>query len=267
MTVTGGHKPLVLRSEQGHVAELVLHRPDVMNAMSTALMLELTTACQQVSSQPEIRAVVLSGAGSRAFCVGADLKERNGFSTDDLMAQRPVFQAAFAAVRDLPVPVIAAVHGYALGGGLELALSCDVIVIDDSAVLGLPEVTVGLVPGGGGTQLLSRRTGLGRALELVLSGRRVQAEEAVRLGIAERRVGEGLAQEEALKLAAVMAAGSPTAVRAAKAAVRAGYDLPLPDALDLEDAAWRRASASPDRVEGIAAFNERRPPVWSPPST
>jgi enoyl-CoA hydratase/carnithine racemase len=165
------------------------------------------------------------------------------------------------------MPVIAAVHGYALGGGLELALSCDVIVVDDSAVLGLPEVTVGLVPGGGGTQLLSRRTGLGRALELVLSGRRVQAEEAVRLGMADRRVAEGLALEDALQLAGLMAAASPTAVRAAKAAIRVGYDLSLQDALDVEDQAWRRASASPDRVEGIAAFNERRPPVWTPAST
>jgi enoyl-CoA hydratase/carnithine racemase len=267
MTAARGHEPLVLRSHQGHVAELVLHRPDVMNALSTALMLELTRACQELSAEPELRAVVLSGAGSRAFCVGADLKERNGFSTADLSAQRPVFQAAFAAVRDLPMPVIAAVHGYALGGGLELALSCDVIVVDDSAVLGLPEVTVGLVPGGGGTQLLSRRTGLGRALELVLSGRRVQAEEAVRLGMADRRVAEGLALEDALQLAGVMAAASPTAVRAAKAAIRVGYDLSLQDALDVEDQAWRRASASPDRVEGIAAFNERRPPVWTPAST
>ena len=208
----------------------------------------------------DVRAVVLSGSGSRAFCVGADLKERNGFSEQDLLAQRPVFRAAFAAVRALPVPVVAAVHGYALGGGLELALSCDLIVVDNRAIVGLPEVTVGLVPGGGGTQLLSRRAGLATALDLVLSGRRLDAPEALHLGVVDRQVEEGQAHDEARAIASTFAAASPTAVRGAKHAVRAGLSLPLDEALALEDGAWRSAVASTDRVEGIAAFNERRAP-------
>jgi enoyl-CoA hydratase/carnithine racemase len=253
---------LVLRQDDGHIAEIVLHRPHALNALSTALMRELITTCEEVAADVDVRAVVLSGAGSRAFCVGADLKERKGFSTDDLFSQRPVFRAAFDAVRALPVPVIAAVHGFALGGGLELALSCDLIVVDDTALVGLPEVTIGLVPGGGGTQLLARRTGLATALDLILSGRHVGAEEAVRLGVVDRRVAEGQARDEAMALAGVCAAASPTAVRAAKRAVREGFDLPLTEGLDLEGLAWQEAVSSPDRVEGITAFNERRPPVW-----
>lgn len=256
------HSPLVLREGHGHVAEIVLHRPHALNALSTQLMIELRQVCEAVAADSDVRAVVLSGSGSRAFCVGADLKERNGFSEADLLAQRPVFAAGFAAVRRIPVPVVAAVHGFALGGGLELALSCDLIVVDDRAIVGLPEVTVGLVPGGGGTQLLSRRAGLATALDLVLSGRRVDAPEALRLGVVDRQVAEGQAHDEARALAATCAAASPTAVRAAKDAVRAGLMLPLDDALALEDAAWRTAIASTDRIEGIAAFNERRPPVW-----
>jgi enoyl-CoA hydratase/carnithine racemase len=261
------HSPLVLREGGGHVAEIVLHRPHALNALSTQLMVELRDVCETLAADPGVRAVVLSGSGSRAFCVGADLKERNGFSERDLLAQRPVFAAAFAALRDIPVPVVAAVHGYALGGGLELALSCDLIIVDDRAIVGLPEVTVGLVPGGGGTQLLSRRAGLATALDLVLSGRRLDAPEALRLGIVDRQVEEGQAHDEARAIAATCAAASPTAVRAAKHAVRAGFAMPLDDGLAVEDAAWRTAVSSADRVEGIAAFNERRPAVWDAPAS
>jgi enoyl-CoA hydratase/carnithine racemase len=263
MSGVDAHAPLVLRDTHGHVGELVLHRPHALNALSTALMLEFAEACRHVAADPDVRAVVLSGAGSRAFSVGADLKERNDFSTEDLLAQRPVFRAAFDALRALDVPVIAAVHGFALGGGLELALSCDVIVAEDTVSLGLPEVTIGLVPGGGGTQLLARRTGLATALDLTLTGRRLDAEEAIRLGVIDRRVAEDEARDEALELARLCAAASPTAVRAAKRAVRKGFDLPLAEGLDVEDLAWREAVAGPDRIEGIAAFNERRPPIWS----
>jgi enoyl-CoA hydratase/carnithine racemase len=261
------HSPLVLREGVGHVAEIVLHRPHALNALSTQLMIELRQVCDAVRADPDVRAVVLSGSGSRAFCVGADLKERNGFSEKDLLAQRPIFRDAFAAVRAIEVPVVAAVHGYALGGGLELALSCDLIVVDDRTIVGLPEVTVGLVPGGGGTQLLSRRAGLATALDLVLSGRRIDAPEALRLRVVDRQVGEGQAHDEARAIAATCAAASPTAVRAAKHAVRTGLSLPLDDALVREDDAWRTAVASPDRVEGIAAFNERRAPVWKAPTS
>jgi enoyl-CoA hydratase/carnithine racemase len=252
----------------GHIAELVLDRPEALNALSTAMAVSLATATSQLAAggaAGSVRAVVLTSTAERAFCVGADLKERNSFSDADLMHQRPRFQAAFGGVLALPVPAIAAVHGFALGGGFELALSCDLIVADASAVFGLPEVTVGLVPGGGGTQLLSRRIGSSRAADLVLTGRRVDVAEAERLGVVDRRVAQGQAHAAALELASRIAANSPVAVRNAKRALRRGLDVDLAAGLDLEDSAWRATAFSADRPEGIAAFNDRRPPRWPDP--
>jgi len=248
----------------GHpgVAEIMLDRAEAMNAINTAMALRLAQACAELAADPHIRAVVLYGSGGRAFCVGADLKERNRMSDADMMRQRPVFRAAFGGVLGLPQPVIAAVHGYALGGGCELALSCDVIVADETAVFGLPETTVGLVPGGGGTQLATRRLGPGRAADLILSGRRVDAAEAERIGLADRVVPAGTACPQAIEIAARMAANSPVAVKAAKKAIRQGAGTGLATALEVEDAAWRTAALSADRREGIAAFNERRQPQW-----
>ncbi|MBS2962134.1 enoyl-CoA hydratase/isomerase family protein [Actinocrinis puniceicyclus] len=249
--------------QHGHVAELVLDRPAALNAISTALARELAAEASALAANPSIRAIVLSALGDRAFCVGADLKERNGFTDADLLAQRPVFRRAFGSIIDLPVPAIAAVSGFALGGGCELALACDLIVADDGAQFGLPEVGVGLVPGGGGTQLLARRIGVARAADLIYTGRRVTADEATALGIVNRRVtGQHTARDAALKLAAQIAANSPVGVRNAKHALRAGIDLPLSAGLDVEDAAWRATAFSQDRIEGIRAFAEKREPRW-----
>jgi enoyl-CoA hydratase/carnithine racemase len=248
----------------GHegVAEILLDRPGAMNAISTALAQRLAQACAGLAADPGIRAVVLAASGDRAFCVGADLKERAGMSDADLLRQRPLFRAAFGGLLALPQPVIAAVHGYALGGGCELALCCDLIVADETAVFGLPETTVGLVPGGGGTQLMQRRVGPGRAADLIFTGRRVDAGEAARIGLADRLVPAGTAGEHARRLAGEIAANSPTAVKAAKRAIREGGALSLGPALEVEDAAWRAAALSADREEGIAAFNEKRKPAW-----
>ena len=244
------------------VAEITLSRPEAMNAISSQLAGELAQACTEVAADPGVRAVVLSAAGERAFCAGADLKERSKMTDADILRQRPAMRGAFGAVLALPQPVIAAVHGFALGGGCELALGCDLIVDDDTAVFGLPEVTVGLVPGGGGTQLALRRLGVGRAADLVLTGRKVGADEAERLGLIDRRVPRGTAAQAAIELAGQIAANSPVAVRAAKQAMRHGWGVGLESGLDVEDAAWRTAVVSADRREGIAAFVEKRPPAW-----
>ncbi|GGU09034.1 enoyl-CoA hydratase [Actinomadura citrea] len=246
----------------GHVAEIVLDRPEALNALSTAMARRLADACAEIAADAVVRAVVLSAAGEKAFCVGADLKERNAMTDEEILAQRPVFRAAFGGVLNLPQPVVAAVHGYALGGGCEFALSADMIVADESAVFGLPEVSVGLVPGGGGTQLALRRLGPGRAADLVFTGRRLGIEEALAYGLADRRVPAGTAREEALGIAQVIARNSPTAVRAAKRAMRLGGGTTLDTALELEENAWRTAAFSADRREGIAAFNEKRKPNW-----
>ena len=177
----------------------MLDRPAALNALSTAMLAGLARACDQVAADGEVRAVLLTAAGERAFCVGADLKERAAMTDEQILAQRPVFRAAFGALLGLPQPVIAAVHGFALGGGCELALSCDIIVADETAVFGLPETSVGLVPGCGGTQLATRRLGPGRAADLVLTGRRLDAAEAERIGLADRRVPAGGAVECAME--------------------------------------------------------------------
>jgi enoyl-CoA hydratase/carnithine racemase len=247
--------------EAAAVAEILLDRPEAMNALSTVMAARLAEVCAGLAADREIRAIVLAAAG-QAFCVGADLKERAAMSDADLMAQRPVFRAAFGSVLALPQPVIAAVHGYALGGGCELALSCDLIVADETAVFGLPEVTVGLVPGGGGTQLALRRLGPGRAADVVLTGRRVDAAEAERLGLADRLVPTGGAGEISRELAVRIAGNSPVAVVNAKRALRQGAGVPLAVGLEVEDSAWRAAAFSADRKEGIAAFVQKRNPQW-----
>jgi len=244
------------------IAELVLARPEALNAISTQLATELASATDTLRADGDVRVVLLAAEGDRAFCVGADLKERNAMSDADLLAQRVVFRAAFGGVLNLPQPTVAAVHGFALGGGCELALSCDVVVGDETAVLGLPEVSIGLVPGGGGTQLALRRLGPGRAADVVLTGRRIPAEEAHTLGLIDRLVPAGSARNAAHEVAAQIAKNSPVATRAAKRALRHGWGLDYAAAMDVEDAAWRTAATSADRREGIAAFNEKRPPVW-----
>ncbi|MEW2130486.1 enoyl-CoA hydratase-related protein [Streptomyces sp. NPDC005435] len=252
----------VLVRRHGQVAELVLDRPKAMNAVSTEMARSLTAACAALAADREARVVVLTSSHERAFCVGADLKERNSFTDADLMRQRPVARAAYTGVLELPMPTIAAVHGFALGGGFELALACDLIVADGTAVVGLPEVSVGVIPGGGGTQLLPRRVGAARAAELIFTARRVEADEAGRLGLVDQVVEPGRDRDEALALAARIAGNSPVGLRAAKRAMRLGVGLDLRAGLEVEDAAWRTTAFSGDRAEGVAAFNDKRRPVW-----
>ena len=254
--------PIITSRPADGIAEITLNRPEAMNSISSAMAAELTRACAELAAAPEVRVVVFGAAGERAFCAGADLKERAGLTDADIMRQRHVIRAVFGALLALPQPAIAAVHGFALGGGCELALSCDLVVADETATFGLPEVTVGLVPGGGGTQLALRRLGPGRAADLVLTGRKVGIEEAMRLGLVDRRVPAGQDGPAALELAGQIAANSPVAVRAAKRAIRHGWGVSLEAGLDIEDAAWRTAALSADRREGVAAFVEKRKPAW-----
>jgi enoyl-CoA hydratase/carnithine racemase len=246
----------------GRVATVTLNRPGALNAISTELAVALAEAVEPLATDPGVRAVVLTGAGERAFCVGADLKQRAGLDDHGWFVQREAFRRGFAAVRRCPLPTVAAVSGFALGGGTELAISCDLVVAADDATFGLPEVRLGLVPAGGGTQLLVRRAGRAAARDLVLTGRRVGAEEARRLGLADRVVPKGEVLTAATALAGELAGNAPTAVRMAKWALEVGGDLPLEAAMEVEDQAWRRAVLSDDRREGIAAWVEQRAPDW-----
>jgi enoyl-CoA hydratase/carnithine racemase len=262
--VSSPHPGVILRATGGppHVAEIVLDRPDALNAVSTTMARGIAAAVSELGADPTVRAVVLSSSSEKAFCVGADLKERNALTDDELRRQRPIARSAYGGVLDLPVPTVAAVHGYALGGGCELALACDLIVADETAVFGLPEVSVGVIPGGGGTQLLARRVGWGRAADLVFTARRIDAAEAFRVGVADRLVPAGTDRDVAFDIAATISRNSPVGVRNAKKAMRLGLDLPLAAGLEIEDAGWRATAFSGDRTEGVAAFNEKRVPNW-----
>jgi len=248
--------------EDGEVVEIVLDRPDALNAVSTAMARAIARVGARVAADPDVRCVVLSSSQHRAFCVGADLKERNQLTDVQLFEQRPLGRAAYRSILDLPVPAIAAVEGHALGGGFELALSCDLIVAGEGAAVGLPEVSVGVIPGGGATQLLPRRVGWSRAASMVFTARRLSAAEAHVLGAVDEVVPTGTARERALELAAAIAANSPVGLRQAKKAMRLGFDLDLVAGLEIEDGCWRQTAFSADRVEGVAAFVEKRRPRW-----
>jgi len=245
-----------------HVAEIVLDRPEATLPVSTTMARAIAVATVRVAADETVRCVVLTSSHEKAFCVGADLKERNSFTDADLMEQRPVARAAYGGVLDLPVPAIAAVDGFALGGGFELALSCDVVVAGEGALVGLPEVSVGVIPGGGGTQLLVRRIGWSRAAKAIFTASRMPAREALELGAVDEVVPAGTARDRALELARAISANSPVGLRSAKRAMRLGADVGLDAGLEIEDACWRATAFSGDRREGVAAFAEKRRPVW-----
>jgi len=230
--------------ESGEVVVVTLNRPDALNALDTPLLLQLESAFADFDA----RAVIVTGAG-RAFCVGADLKERDGMDRDAWREHHTVLRRAFQAVRDCAAPTIAAVEGYAVAGGFELALACDLVVAARDTVFGLPEVTRGIMPGAGATQLLPRAL----AKDLILTGRSLGAEEAERRGIVARLVEPGTALAGARALAEQIAANAPIAVRAAKRAI---------DGRQAELGAYWAAVDSEDRREGMRSFVEGRTPKF-----
>lgn len=245
-----------------HVAELVLDRPEALNAVSTAMAEAIRDATQQLAGDDTVRCVVLTSSHGKAFCVGADLKERNTLTDPELVQQRPLARSAYGGVLALPMPAIAAVDGFALGGGFELALSCDLIVAGEGALVGLPEVGVGVIPGGGGTQLLVRRVGWSRAASMIFTAAKLPAADAFAMGAVDELVAPGTARDRALEVARSIAANSPVGLRNAKRAMRLGADVDLTSGLEIEDACWRATAFSGDRREGVAAFAEKRTPNW-----
>lgn len=252
----------VLLERDEHLAELILNRPDALNAIDNRLATDLIDACTQIASDTSIWTVIFRGAGERAFCAGADLKVRRDFTPDQWSEQRTLFRQMFKAVRDVPQPMIAAVHGYALGGGTELAMLADFIVASDDAVFGLTEVSLGIIPGGGGTQSLPRLIGRHRAKELIYTARRVAAPDALTLGLVNHVVPREDLLVRARALVAEIMRNSPYATRQAKWAIDHGVDQRFEDGLEREHEAYLRAIASDDRQEGIDAFNARRPPQF-----
>lgn len=245
-----------------HICTIRLNRPEALNAISGAMAEELTTVLRELARDKDVWVVVLAAAGEKAFCVGADLKERASFSLEDFYRNREQIRGLFEALRKLPQPTVACVFGFALGGGFELALSCDLVVASRDAVFGLPEARVGLLAAGGGTQLLARKVGTSRAKNLIFRGLRIDAEEAHRYGLLVEVAERDRLEASALEVARDLCRSSPVAVRAAKRAIDAGYGHPIDEGIEIENDAWIRVISSEDRTEGIAAFNEKRDPRW-----
>ncbi len=253
---------IVQTEEDGHVAVVVLNRPHVLNAFNTAMARRLSQVLDEISVQPQVRAVILTGAGERAFCTGGDLKERRGMTPEQWTLQHRLFESTHWKLRNLRKPVFAAVRGYALGGGAEMALSTDFIVCSESARFGLPEVTRGIQPGAGGTQLLPRTAFRGMALQLLMTGAPIDAAEALRIGIVNKVVADAELMPAALGIAVQIARNSPSAVQQAKHAAVLGLDQPLEHGIEIEIECYQRMVGHPDRHEGVNAFNEKRQPKF-----
>jgi enoyl-CoA hydratase len=242
------------------VALVTIQRPDVLNALSFDLLDALADALATLDADPACRAIVLSGSGERAFAAGADIRELARQTPVTLLVENRF--SAWERIAATRKPVIAAVRGFALGGGCELALSCDLIVAGEDARFGQPEINLGVMPGAGGTQRLTRAIGRARAMDLILTGRTITAREAETMGLVSRVVPAERTLDEALALGAAVAAQAPVAVLAAKEAVRLAEELPLGDGLRHERRAFFALFATEDQTEGMAAFVEKRRPEW-----
>jgi enoyl-CoA hydratase len=257
----GMPETILIREPTPGVAVVAFNRPEVANALSTQMGLELLEAWTALAARTDVRCVVLTGEG-RHFQAGADLKERNGMSDAAWAEQHKVFEAMVRAQLAVPVPIIAAVNGAAMGGGCEMTLACDFAYAADTARFGLPEVGLGIMPGLGGTQLLTRSVGERRALEILVSGRPLSAAEALEAGIVNRVVPAAELMAAVLETATRIAANAPLSVKALKHVVHEGHSLDLAAAMELELAHYNRLFKTADRREGIASFNEKRTPAF-----
>ncbi|MEX2160660.1 MAG: enoyl-CoA hydratase-related protein [Anaerolineales bacterium] len=250
---------LILTEIKDRVALLRLNRPEAMNALNTALMIELMDTLEKLDADEGVGAFVLTG-DERAFAAGADIKEMAESSSIELLLKGHI--SPFDRIKNVSKPVIAAVSGWCLGGGHELALSCDLIVASESARFGQPEINLGVIPGAGGTQRLTRAIGKALAMEMVLNNRTLTAEEALRHGLVNRVVPVERYLDEALALAAELAARAPLAVRLGKEAVNRAEETHLSDGIAEERQAFYFLFASEDQKEGMRAFTEKRKPKW-----
>jgi enoyl-CoA hydratase len=242
------------------VALVTLDRPEVLNALDYRTLGELVDALEALDADESVRCVVITGAGDRAFAAGADIKEMADATPVTLTVANNF--ARWERLRRIRVPLIAAVRGFALGGGNELAMACDMIVAGDDATFGQPEIKIGIMPGAGGTQRLPRAVGKAKAMEMILTGRNMSAAEALERGLVSEVVAREETLPEALKLAAEVASMPPLAVRAAKEAVNRAYELSLEAGLEFERRNFFLLFSSEDQKEGMAAFIEKRKPTW-----
>lgn len=262
--LTQHRETLTVQRNQPHVIEVTLDRPEVANALNTQMGEELLAIFTQLNSgESEIRAAIITGSGDRFFCAGGDLKQREGMTVEQWTAQHLIFEQMVRAIIASRVPVIAAINGLAFGGGLEIALCCDIIHAADHAKFALPEVKLGIMPGCGGTQNLARSIGIRRALELMLTGTSFTAGEALDWGMVNSVQPLADLLPHARKTAAAIAGNAPLSTQAIRRSVRSGVDLDLHSAMEVELDSYNQLIITQDRIEGINAFNEKRAPIFT----
>ena len=260
---TEPHAEPVLAEMRGNVAVWTINRPDRMNSLSRDLLLAFGKLARAAATDEKVRAIVITGSGDKAFCAGADLKERQGMTENDIRVQVELYRSELGPLDRSPKPVIAAINGVALGGGLELALVCDMRIAAPHAVLGLPETTLGIIPGAGGTQRLPRILGEARAKEMILLGRRLTAIEALNWGLVNRIAPTGKSvAEDAVEWIDAIANGAPLAQAAALEAIDRSFDTTLELGMELEKVSYDKVLVSEDRREALQAFAEKRKPVF-----
>ncbi len=245
-----------------HVAIVTLNRPEAANAMSKALLEDLYGIIQEIDQNKQIYCTVITGAGEKAFCAGADLKERRGMSNDQVIDAVRYIGKTVDAVEKMKSPVIAALNGVAFGGGLELALACDIRIATDTAKMGLTETSLAIIPGAGGTQRLPRLIGIGRAKQLIYTAKAITAEEANAIGLIEGITSRDSLRTTVLDLAKTIAKNGPIALRQAKTAINQGMQVSLTNALEIEHLCYKETIPTNDRLEGLDAFKEKRTPNY-----
>jgi enoyl-CoA hydratase/carnithine racemase len=247
---------------RGQILIVTLNRPERMNALDRPTLAAGAKLIKNLNFDKEIRVVIVTGAGEKAFCAGADLKERDGMTMSDVRQYIRAIRDTFTDIENLPIPVICALNGIALGGGLELALACDIRIASPNARMGLTECTLGIIPGGGGTQRLPRLIGRGKAKEMLFLGLQVTAQEALDIGLINRIAPEGKLMDVALEIAEKIVNNSPIAIQQAKIAVNRGMEVDINQGLVIESEAYEVCIPTKDRLEALAAFKEKRKPVF-----
>jgi enoyl-CoA hydratase len=255
------YETLALEQPADHVLTVRFNRSEVRNAISTQVGRDMLEVFSRLVADPaDYRCVILTGAGDKAFCAGGDLKERLGMTDEQWLKQHAIFERMTLALLDCPIPVIAAINGAAFGGGCELALTCDFAYASTAARFALTEITLGIMPGGGGTQFMPRAVGSRRAKEIILTGRPFSAQEALDWGVVNKLCAPDKLMTETLATAQAIAANAPIAVRQAKRAMHFGMQMDLRSALFFEVDAYNKMVGTEDRHEGVRAFNEKRKP-------
>ncbi len=248
---------------ESHLAILSLNRPEKLNAISKKLLSEFHRDLKSVETNPSIRCLIITGTGEKSFCVGADLEERRGMSEQEVLHFLDNFRDTLNLLENLPCPTIAAINGFAFGGGLEIALACDIRLMKESSQIGLTETKLGIIPGAGGTQRLTRLIGKSNAMSLIFRGKKINSTEALRLGVVEEVYSDLTYHKDVKQFVEEILTSAPIAVRLSKLAIRTGLEKTIEEGLDIEREYYKQTLQTKDRLEALSAFHEKRTPKFT----